>query len=82
MDGERVRVMTPDERSLIFKWIMSLLQIILTAIAGYAATEIRDLSRAINDLNVRIAVVMADSMNQRSEIAEIKDRVTTLERRK
>lgn len=56
----------------LLRLLMSLLQVSMTAIAGYAATEIKTMSKSISDLNVQVAVVLHDVSNQREDVAELK----------
>ena len=66
----------------ILKPVFAILQIIMTTIAGYAATEIRQMSNSINNLNVQIAVLLTERTNQKEEINDLKDRVKKLELKK
>lgn len=61
------------------KVLLGFIQVILLFIAGYAATEMKEISASINELNVKIAVLLSESQTQRVDIGRLERRIEKLE---
>lgn len=82
----------PEEQRQSLSWVdttkvlggvvLALLQAALVWIASSVTDEIKAANKSINQLNVNVAVLIADGNNQKSEISELKSRVSDLEKRK
>lgn len=70
-----------DRNSEAIRFLLAVLQVVMTAIAAYAATEIKDMSKSINTLNVQIASVLTDMTNEKSELRRLDQRINDLEYR-
>jgi hypothetical protein len=64
----------------VVKSLMAVLQLMLTAIAGYAVTEMKEISHSINTLNVQMAVMLAESTNRKMQDQIIEKRLHELEK--
>ena len=56
---------------MIRQWLDRLLWALLTAVAGYASTQLRDMSSAIQALNQNVAVVINQVSTQKERQAQV-----------
>lgn len=71
--------MPKKDSSEIIKGLVAILQIAMTTIAGYAASEIKEMNRSIGSLNIQIATLLTEVSNQKQEINRLDQRLLNVE---
>lgn len=75
-------IMTKTTKDDLMRILLGIFQTVMTAIAIYVANEMKSMSQSINELNVKIATVLEQTISQKERVDRLELRILKLEERK